>query len=340
MEQPTRSKREIPEDVKQKIEEAQSKRFNANIEKNQHIQDLATNNTIVRAILDHHSEYPFRVINLTCKESVEARNFYLEILQCIGFGTLLGEIIRELLKLGEAFLVFEGNWQPPKFVSPDMATITYIDNGYGSSEEHIEYKVEDDFRNMVLNTPITERPNLLKLMDAYSIRQIELGRGIDLTRSPYVKVIHPRRMTATSPNAPRGVSYFDPVIERLVEAEKTKTEIIQKQTKNYQLAIKKIRDTDKLVFDYAFPQDLSFLQSEFIYLQGIIRHMLMEEVFKQAAMARNFVNENGLILPKLEFETMDLANDTALHQNIREMKQNLGLDGSSLSLEEYIKKLK
>ena len=325
-------------ELEKKIAESQSKfpRYAADTQRILEIERIHSNNTLVGEILAHHSTYPFQKLSLTCKESIEARDFYLEILKSIKFSSMLPNMVGELLKIGEAFISFEGSWVPPNFLDPSCVTISVIQNQYGKLEEHIEFKIDQEIREMVLNTPHNERPNLLKLLDAYSIRQIELGRNIDLSRSPNVKVLHPKRLTSSNPNAPRGVPFFDPIMEKLIDAEFTKHEIANGKNANYKTAAKKLKETDQLTFGFSF--DLTTLENEFKYLQEIVKYTMIEEVFKPAAMAKNFSNEKGLILPTLHLQEIDLKSSEQFSEKINTMKAKFKIDEDNL--DEYINQLK
>jgi len=323
---------------KEKIEEAgdRSHVITANVKRNEAIQEIGLRNPIVREILNHHSAYPFQSIHMECKESQEAKNLYLEILQTIEFGTHLTDIVKELMKVGETIMVFEGQWGPPKFLNPTEVEVLLQKNSIGQIEEQLHYKVDPEIRDLVLNTPPQNRDSLLKIMDSYSIRQIQLGRDLNLTYSPAVKVIHTRRMTAEQPQAYRGVSYFDPIINKLIEGEVLRDNLVKGTEKDYSKAIRKIREIDKLTFEFAFPYNLKLLEAEMRYLQDIIKHMLIEEVFKPAAMKRNFFNDKGLIVPELEFQHLDLENDANLQAYMTNLRRTSGID-TQTTIEEFLK---
>ena len=313
----------------------ENNKYSADIEKNKTLGILSSRHSIVKAIVHHHSSKPFKKIGLTCKESPEARKFYLDLLRAIGFTTFLPDLIKEIITMGEAIITFEGSWGPPKFLDPSNVVISL----YEGQEEHVEYYVDPEIKTMVWQTPENEKKNLLKTLDAYSIRQIEMDRPIDLSRSPNIKVMHPRRITSTNPTAPRGVSYFEPILNKLIETETLKEKIISGQMQDYPNAIKKIRDTDKLLFDYAFPKNTANLENELKYLQDIVKFMLREQIFTPAAMARNFVNSSGLILPVLEFDNIDLKNDVEYKMEIANLRAELGID-TPISAEAYAQKIR
>lgn len=321
------------EELKKRIIESQKiPRFPTDIQKNANIEEIIKRNELIREIIDHHSAYPFQQASLTCKESLEARNFFLQILSSINFSSLVKEVSKELLKIGEAILAFEGRWKPPQILNPASITVALP----GNNEEHIEYRMDDEICEMVINTPKDEQSSLLKLLDPYTIRQVELGRHVDLTRSPFIKVLHPRRRTATKPDARRGVPYFEPILAQLIEAENIKTKILN-GSQEYFSAVNKIKEAEVLAFEYSFPRDLRILEAEFKYLQDIVRYMLVEEIFKPAAMARNLANQNGIILPKLHFLEIKLADNKNFQQNIQELRTKLKIDVTPGSLNEFKK---
>ena len=294
-------------------------RYQANAAQNEFIQNISISNDIIKVILDHHSSYPFRKINLTCR-SVQARSVFLEILRTIGFSQIIGDVVREIIKVGEVILIFEGKLGVPKFLDPNDIWISAIPGDYGT-EEHIEYQLDEEIKRLVLTTPPSERQSLLKVLDPYSIRQIEIGRPLDLTRSPYIKAMHLKRTNES--NSIRGVSYFSPIMQKLMESEETKNGIKTNKIGDIANAVRKIKDIDRFVFEYAFPNNYKILEEEFQKLQDIIKDFLINKIFTNIASARDLVDGDGLILPVLQFENINLDTDPSYKQNVESIRENL-----------------
>lgn len=304
-------------------------RYYANPAHNEFLRKVASENHIVKAAIQTHTTYPFSKVKLSCPESSEAKKFYIDIARAINFVGLLKIMTHELMVLGEVIITFEGSWSPAKLLAPESIEISHVTAGNGI-REHVGFRVDEEVRTMVLSTPPGERSSLLKMMDAYSIRQIEMGAYIDLTRSPNVKVLHPRRRTTMHPDAPRGVSYLLPIFAVLKERE-TLMESLKKNNGSFA----RLWQLDKQIFGYLFPQNLNTLTEEYQYLQSIVLYTMANDVFTPAATAKNFYNSNGPILPTIELNQIDLANDEPYKTNVQELASKWMLDRDSINEQEY-----
>lgn len=300
-----------------------TERVSVKSERVEALQRFCSSHPIVSKALTFHAKFPFEQVQMEVEENEEAKDFYLQVLKAVKFPELLRNAAQELLKTGESIFVFEQNWRPAQFLNPIHVEISLEPTGFGQVEEHVTYKPDHDVRNMVLNTPIDQRVGLLNKMDEYTLRQIELGRYVNLTRSPYMKTVHLRRQPIDE-YLVRGQSFFEPILDKLIDQENAYESLKENKSIDPATTVKKIRDIDRLVFDYCFPANSTRIDQEYSRLQHIIKEFLIDEIFKPIAMGKDYTNQMGLLIPTLEFKK--ISNDEKYISFAKKLREEARLD--------------